>query len=101
MKSRFSKAVYRKNAEIYKVLANPKRLEILNLLLKLELSVEELRSTLKLSKANMSQHLALLRHARLVRVRREGKRAFYRIIDPRIVEPCQILHDLWAQRKLT
>lgn len=100
MKPPFPREVYARNAEIYKILANPKRLEILNLLKNRELAVEELLKVLKLPKANVSQHLALLRHARLVRVRRNGLRAHYRISDPRIVEPCKILHSLRMQKSL-
>lgn len=85
---------YENNAEIYKILANSKRLEILNLLREQEMSVEELIKTLGITKANVSQHLALLRHAKLVTVRRDGLNGFYNIIDPRIVEPCRILHEL-------
>ncbi len=85
---------YQQNAEIYKLLANPKRLEILNLLREQEMPVEELVKTLAISKANVSQHLALLRHARLVTVHRKGLNAFYNIVDPRIVEPCRILYKL-------
>lgn len=97
MKSPFPKSTYERNAEIYKLLANSKRLEILNLLKLREWSVEELVKILKLSKANISQHLAILRHARLVTVRRNGLNAFYKISDPRIVEPCRILRDLWTK----
>ena len=85
---------YERNAEIYKILANSKRLEILNLLREQEMPVEELVRTLGISKANVSQHLALLRHAKLVTVRRHGLNGYYNIIDPRIVEPCRILHKL-------
>ncbi|MEO8638151.1 MAG: metalloregulator ArsR/SmtB family transcription factor [Candidatus Taylorbacteria bacterium] len=85
---------YENNAEIYKILANSKRLEILNLLREQEMSVEDLIKTLGIAKANVSQHLALLRHAKLVTVRRDGLNGFYNIIDPRIVEPCRILHEL-------
>ena len=95
------KETYQKNAEIYKVLANPKRLEILNLLKLREFAVEELRAIVKVPKANLSQHLALLRHARLVTVRRSGTKAHYQIIDRRIVEPCRILHNLREHHKLT
>ncbi len=85
---------YERNAEIYKLLANSKRLEILNLLREQEMSVEELVKTLGIAKANLSQHLALLRHAKLVMVRPDGVTRHYKIIDPRIVEPCRILHKL-------
>ena len=94
------KEAFIKNAEIYKVLANPKRLEILNLLGLREFAFEELRSVLKLPKANISQHLALLRHAKLVTVRRTGQKAHYQIVDRRIVDPCRILHELRQHHKL-
>lgn len=94
IKQPLPRTAYRRNAETYKVLANPKRLEILNLLREQEMSVEELVKTLGVAKANVSQHLALLRHAKLVTVRREGLSGYYNIVDPRIVEPCRILHNL-------
>lgn len=98
IKQPLPRSAYEKNAEIYKILANPKRLEILNLLREQEMPVEELVKTLGIPKANVSQHLALLRHAKLVTVRRNGLNGYYNIIDPRIVEPCRILHEL-AKRK--
>ena len=82
---------YEKNANIYKILANSKRLEILNLLKAGEMGVEELLKRTKLPKSNLSQHLALMRHNGLVKARRDGLNIFYTIIDPRIVEPCKIL----------
>jgi DNA-binding transcriptional ArsR family regulator len=94
IKQPLPRSAYNKNAETYKILANPKRLEILNLLREQEMSVEQLVQTLGVAKANVSQHLALLRHAKLVTVRRIGLNGYYNIIDPRIVEPCRILHKL-------
>lgn len=101
MKSSFPKTTYERNAHIYKILANPKRLEILNLLKNRELGVEELIKALRRPKANVSQHLTLLRYARLVTVRRNGLHAYYKIADPKIVEPCRILHNLWKSKSLS
>ena len=95
--SPFPRETYERNAGIYKVLANSKRLEILNVLKKRELAVEELLKTMRLRKANLSQHLAVLRQYGLVRMRRAGKRILYTISDPRIVEPCRILHELYKK----
>ncbi len=94
MKSPLPQEAYNKNANIYKILANPKRLEVLNILKKGEAGVDELLKITKISKANLSQHLALLRHNGLVKTRRDGLNIFYKIVDPRIVEPCKILHQL-------
>jgi DNA-binding transcriptional ArsR family regulator len=89
---------YSKNANIYKILANPKRLEVLNILKGGEAGVEDLLRITGLTKANLSQHLALLRHNGLVRTRREGLNVFYTIVDARIVEPCKILHQLRSKQ---
>ncbi len=89
--------IYEKNAEIYKILANAKRLEILNLLKAGEMGVEELLKRTGLPKSNLSQHLALMRHNGLVKARREGLNIFYTIVDPRLVEPCKILNELRAK----
>jgi ArsR family transcriptional regulator len=94
MKSPLPREAYEKNALIYKILANSKRLEILNILKLNETSVENLIKITKLPKANLSQHLALMRHNGLIVPRREGLNVFYKIVDPRIVEPCKILHQL-------
>ena len=94
LKSPLPQEAYERNANIYKILANSKRLEILNLLKQRELGVEQILKVTKLSKANLSQHLALLRHNGLVHTRRDGLNIHYRIVDPRIVSPCKILHEL-------
>ena len=94
MKSPLPKEAYDNNANIYKILANSKRLEVLNLLKVKEMAVEEILKITKFSKANLSQHLALLRYNGLVKTRREGLNIYYKIVDERIVSPCKILHEL-------
>ena len=97
MKSPFPKSTYERNAATYKVLANPVRLEILNMLKQEELSVEDLTAALGLRKANVSQHLSLLRAMGIVTTRRDGLRIHYTLVHKRIVEPCAILHSLWEE----
>ncbi len=90
------KIAFINNAKIYKLLANEKRLEILNNIKHEERSVEELVRILGVSKANVSQHLALLRYAGLVTTRRDGLNVYYKIVDAEIVKPCVILYRLWV-----
>ena len=98
IKSPFSKEVYRKNAELYKVMANAKRLEILNCIVDKEATVNELSKMLGTRKSNTSQHLAYLRYVGLVTTRRQGKNVYYKITNPRIVEPCRIFNELRANK---
>jgi|SRR3989344_7294125 len=94
MKLSPSKEIYNKNAHIFKILAHAKRLEILNLLIIKELKVEEIRKATKIPKANLSQHLALLRHNGLLKARREGLNIFYKIGDRGIIELYRVLNKL-------
>lgn len=98
IKSPYPKEVYQKNAELYKVMANAKRLEILNTIRDQEVTVNELTKVLGTRKSNTSQHLAYLRLVGLVITRRQGKNVFYKIADPMIVEPCKIFKELREKR---
>lgn len=95
----FSRETFERNSRIYKLMANAKRLEILNLLNMGEMTVSQLVKEMNIRKANVSQHLAILRYLKLVNVRRVGKNAFYSLTDPRIVEPCKIMNELWSSKK--
>ncbi|PIR61799.1 MAG: transcriptional regulator [Candidatus Pacebacteria bacterium CG10_big_fil_rev_8_21_14_0_10_44_11] len=98
IQSPFSKQTYQRNARFYKVMANAKRLEILNLLARHELTVSQLVKIMGLKKANISQHLAILLELNTVKVHRSGKNAFYSITNKKIVTPCKILNRLWEQQ---
>jgi len=98
-KAAYSREFYIKSAELFKVMSNPKRLEILNLIRDKEITVNELSATLEVRKSNTSQHLAYLRYVGLVVSRRDGKNIYYKLVDPRIVEPCKIFEELMSKRK--
>ncbi len=66
-------------SRIGKALSNAHRLRLLNILSHSEAAVEELAERLGQSHANTSTHLKVLRQAKLVTRRQEGKRAYYRI----------------------
>lgn len=80
--------------EIFKVLGNHKRLEIIQLLNDRELSVTEMTSMLGLPQANLSQHLALLRQAKIVDSRRDGQTIYYRLTDRRICDACSLVREM-------
>jgi ArsR family transcriptional regulator len=84
-----------------RALADPTRLRILALLERGELSVHEIQLVTSLVQSRISTHLALLQEAGLVRSRREGKRAFYRLADsgdPHLADNLQL--GLRAAREL-
>jgi len=65
--------------EVFRMLAEPTRVRLLWELLEEELPVNELAARCGKPGPSVSQHLAKLRMARLVRARREGKQVFYRV----------------------
>ena len=88
------KQVLRRQSEICKTLANPKRLEILHELREGEKSVSELCLATGLRQATVSQHLAIMRHRRMVVERRAGNAVLYRIVDKRINKACDIMREV-------
>lgn len=88
------KKIYQLHSELCRTLSHPKRLEILNYLRDGEKSVSELLSLIGSSKANLSQHLAVLRQKRIVTTRREGVNIFYRIAHPKIIKACNIIQEV-------
>lgn len=73
-------------ADMLGVLAHPQRIRIIDLLKDDELDVSSLQRQLDVSQSQVSQHLALLRSRRLVTQRKSGRRRFYRLTDPQIVQ---------------
>lgn len=97
-KDKLKKKIYQLHSELCKSLAHPKRLEILNCLREGERSVGELLSLTNLSKANLSQHLAILRQNRIVSSRKEGVNIFYRITSSKMVKACDIIREVLLEQ---
>lgn len=88
------KQIYELHAEVCKTLANPKRIEIINLLRSGEKSVSWLLEKTGLLKANLSQHLSVMRQQGIVNARKEGLNVFYRIANPKIVKACDLMREV-------
>ena len=86
--------MFQMHAEVCKSMANPTRLKIMNLLREGEKSVEDLRNRLGLPKANLSQHLSILRQRRIVSTRRVGLNIYYKIANPKMIKACDILREV-------
>jgi ArsR family transcriptional regulator len=75
----------------FRALSDEGRLALLAVLQEGERSVGELAEATGRSQPNVSQHLSSLVHAGLVAARREGTRAFYRIVDPTVLRICEVV----------
>ena len=78
-------ALYEQLARLGKAVANPKRIELLDLLAQGERSVEALAQGSGMGLTNTSNHLQVLRQARLVDSRKDGSRVLYRLADDSVL----------------
>lgn len=90
----FKDKIYSELATVSKSLANPHRLEIIELLAQGPVSVEYIANETDLSVASASHHLQLLKNARLVNTEKRGKYRFYSLANPKVFEVWDALKEL-------
>ena len=81
---RFKDSIYEQFARLGKAISAPKRLELLDLLCQGPRTVEALADQAGISVANASQHLQVLRAARLVETEKKGLYVEYRLADDEV-----------------
>ena len=84
-------------ADLLALLANPHRLTILCRLLDGESSVSALEPTVGLRQSALSQHLAKLREAGVVKTRRQAQTIYYSIADHRAAKVLEVLAELFCK----
>jgi len=96
----FKVFVYEQFSKIGKSFSSPQRLIIMNILCQGEHTVETIARYSKMSIANVSRHLQILKSANLVKVRRDGKFIFY---SPADEETCTFFNSFqkFAIRQIT
>jgi rhodanese-related sulfurtransferase/predicted transcriptional regulator len=82
-------------------MANPHRLEIIELLAQGEFSVEQIADQTNVSIANASQHLQVLKVAQLVEINRQGNFIYYRLANNNVFKAWKALRDLGVERITT
>lgn len=86
--------IFERQAVICKAFAHPTRLHLLDLLGKGERGVGHLQDQLGISKANMSQHLAILKSAGVVITRRTGKQVYAALAIPEVKQACHLIRNV-------
>lgn len=94
----FKDRLYGEFALIGRALANPHRLELLDLLGQGERSVEALSQEAHLTLANASSHLQVLRRARLVEAEKRGLFVVYRLANSEVSTLWRTLRDVGASQ---
>ncbi|HEV2128857.1 MAG TPA: metalloregulator ArsR/SmtB family transcription factor [Thermomicrobiales bacterium] len=94
----FKGLLYDQFARVTKAVANPHRLELIDLLAQGERRVDELAREAGLTMANASQHLQTLRQGGLVESRRDGTAIYYRLADEGVFRLWQAIREVGEAR---
>ena len=93
-----NKRLYELQAEVCKTLGNPKRLEIISALEDGEKTVTDLVEILGVPKANVSQHLAVMRNTGVLSNRRDGVNIYYSLSSHKVTEACSLMKEVLTER---
>ena len=99
-KKKRGKEYYELHANTCKILANAKRLQILDLLRSGEMSVSNLAEEMGLREANVSQHLALMRQKGILSTRRDGVTVYYCLTNPKVIKAYDIMTEVLCDQLL-
>ncbi len=88
---RLPESLFEPVAERLRLLADPTRLRILNVLREGEANVVHIVGKVGASQPNVSRHLALLLRAGIVSRRQQGREVHYRVVDPFVDRICEAI----------
>lgn len=91
---RIEEEIYNRHAEMCKVFSNPKRLEIINILREMELTVSEIAEKMGISIGNLSQHLIMMKQRGVLDSRKEGNNVYYFLANPKMVKAFDIIREV-------
>lgn len=72
-------------AEFFKILGDPTRIKIINTLFYSEMCVCDLSAVMDMNQSAISHQLKILKHANLVKYRKEGKSVYYSLSDDHVI----------------
>ena len=91
--------VFDMQAELCSAMAHPMRLKVIHLLRNGAQKVNSIAEALQVHQSTISRHLSVLRKAGILVSTREGADIFYHVANPKIVNICETMHDVLAERE--
>ena len=86
------------HADICKTLSSPARLRIIDALRDRELAVGEIGEMIGARKANVSQHLSVMRRRGIIVGRRSGTSVYYRLASPKVIQACELMREVLVEQ---
>lgn len=96
----FNLPLYQVSADLFKGIAHPVRIRILELLREKEMNVSELQPLLGLELPNISQQLAVLRASGIVSGRKQGSLVFYSVKNTKVFQLLDVAVELFEDNLL-
>ncbi|MBC8401664.1 MAG: winged helix-turn-helix transcriptional regulator [Candidatus Marinimicrobia bacterium] len=90
--------IYEMQAGVCVALGNAKRIQIIDLLQDGEKTAGSLREAMGIPKANLSQHLNVMKSKGIVQSRRQGTSMYYRITNHKIITACQLMREVLIEQ---
>ncbi len=90
--------IFERQAAICKAFAHSTRIHLLDLLGRGERPLSVLQAGLGVTRANLSQHLAVLRGAGVVTTRRNGKQVYASLMLPEIKQACHLIRRVLREQ---
>ena len=98
MPDKYDSELFKLKAELCKTFSDPKRLMIINALRGGEKSVGDLVEVLQSPQSVVSRHLAVFRSRGVVETRRDGVYIYYSLANLKIVDACDIVHEVLLEQ---
>jgi DNA-binding transcriptional ArsR family regulator len=93
-RARIDEEVFERQVLICKAFANSTRLHILDLLGGRDWAAAELQEELGISKANLSQHVTVMKTAGVIVRRRRGKQVYFSLAMPEVKQACHLIRSV-------
>ncbi len=91
--------IFEMQAQLCQSLSHFVRLRIIHTLKEGPRSVKEIASIVENSQPTVSRHLSILRQSGVVSANRRGAEVYYEIANPKVVEVCEMMRSILAERE--
>ena len=88
------KTIYVLHSNICKALANPIRIEIIDVLNDKEMTFGEIQEITGVMKANLSQHLSMMVSNGILSQRKEGLNMYFKLSTEKIATACRMMREV-------
>lgn len=88
------RTIYTLHSNICKALANPIRIEIIDILNDKELTFGEIQEITGVMKSNLSQHLSLMVSNGILMQHKEGLNVYFKLSGPKIGAACRLMREV-------